>query len=205
MIRLPPGLRARRPAVRKGRQMMFARKLALLVVLLAGLLGAGTAVAQTADDVDAEFTAMMIPHHYQAILMSELAPDRASDPALKSLSDRIRTEQGLEIKMLQGWQGRNGLPVTDAPTAYEEMLGMPEMIEHMGMATREEMDQLATLSGPAFDRMYLDLMIPHHEGAVHMLQDVILHGSDQDLNQMAQDMMSTQKAQLAIMRDMQSS
>ncbi|MER7010837.1 DUF305 domain-containing protein [Saccharopolyspora sp. NPDC000359] len=184
--------------------MMFARKLALLVVLLAGLFGAGTAVAQSADDVDAEFTAMMIPHHYQAILMSELAPDRAADPALKSLADRIHTEQGLEIKMMQGWQGRNALPVTDAPAAYEHMLGMPEMIEHMGMATREEMEQLATLSGPDFDRMYLDLMIPHHEGAVRMLQDVILHGSDQELNQMAQDMMSSQKAQLAIMRDMQS-
>ncbi|WP_170210188.1 DUF305 domain-containing protein [Saccharopolyspora antimicrobica] len=186
--------------------MMFPRRLALLVVLLAGLLGAGTANADTRayNDVDTEFAAMMVPHHYQAILMSQLAPDRASDPALKSLADRIRTEQGLEIKMLQGWQGRNGLPVTDAPTAYEEMLGMPEMIEHMGMATREEMEQLATLSGPDFDRMFLDLMIPHHEGAVGMLQHVILHGSDQDLNQMAQDMMSGQKAQLAIMREMQS-
>ncbi|MDA3646305.1 DUF305 domain-containing protein [Saccharopolyspora indica] len=186
--------------------MMFPRRLALLVVLLAGLLGAGTAsaAAQARNDVDVEFTAMMIPHHYQAILMSELAPDRAAEPALKSLADRIRTEQGLEIKMLQGWQGRNALPVTDAPTAYEEMLGMPEMIEHMGMATREEMAQLATLSGPDFDRMFLDLMIPHHEGAVRMLQDVILRGSDQDLNQMAQDMMSGQKAQLAIMREMQS-
>ncbi|SEG76858.1 Uncharacterized conserved protein, DUF305 family [Saccharopolyspora kobensis] len=207
MIRLPPGrVPARRPAVRKGRQMMFPRRLALLVVLLAGLLGAGTAnaAAPAHNDVDAEFAAMMIPHHYQAILMSQLAPERASDPALKSLADRIRTEQGLEIKMLQGWQGRNALPVTDAPTAYEEMLGMPEMIEHMGMATREEMEQLATLSGPDFDRMFLDLMIPHHEGAVGMLQHVILHGSDQDLNQMAQDMMSGQKAQLAIMREMQS-
>ena len=184
----------------------MSRKLALLVaLLLAGLFGAGTAVAQTSDDGDAEFAAMMVPHHYQAILMSELAPDRASDPELQSLADRIRTEQGLEIKMLQGWQGRNGLPVTDAPAAYEELLGMPEMIEQMGMATREEMDQLATLSGPDFDRTYLDLMIPHHEGAVRMLQDVILHGSDQELNQMAQDMMSSQKAQLAIMQELQQS
>ncbi|GAA2357562.1 DUF305 domain-containing protein [Saccharopolyspora halophila] len=186
---------------------MFLRKLSLLVVLLAGLLGAGTAsaAAQTYNDVDAEFTRMMIPHHYQAILMSELAPDRAADPELKSLADRIHTEQGLEIRMMQGWQGRNGLPVTDPEAAYQDLLAKPEMLEQMGMATAAEMDRLATLSGAEFDRMFLDLMIPHHDGAVVMLRDVILNGSDQELNQMAQDMMSTQKAQLAIMRDMRES
>lgn len=186
---------------------MFLRKLSLMVVLLAGLLGAGgaSAAAQTYNDVDAEFTRMMIPHHYQAILMSELAPDRAADPELKSLADRIHTEQDLEIRMMQGWQGRNGLPVTDPETAYQDVLTKPDVVERMGMATAEEMDRLATLSGAEFDRMFLDLMIPHHDGAVAMLQDVILNGSDQELNQMAQDMMSTQKAQLAIMRDMRES
>ncbi|GAB3554857.1 uncharacterized protein (DUF305 family) [Actinopolyspora lacussalsi] len=184
---------------------MFLRKLSpLVVLLLAGLLGAGTASAATKayNDADADFTRMMIPHHYQAIVMSELAPDRAADPELKSLADRIRTEQSLEIQMMRGWQGRNGLPVTDPETAYQDVLDNPEMLERMGMASREEMDRLATLSGAEFDRMFLDLMIPHHDGAVAMLRDVILNGSDQELNQMSQDMMSTQKAQLAIMHDM---
>ena len=183
---------------------MFLRKLSLLVVLLAGLLGAGTASAatQSYNDVDAEFTRMMIPHHYQAIVMSELAPDRAADPELKSLADRILTEQGLEIQMMRGWQGRNGLPVTDPETAYQDLLTKPDMLEQMGMATKEEMDRLASLSGADFDRLYLDLMIPHHDGAVIMLRDVILNGSDQQLNQMAQDMMSTQMAQIAIMDEM---
>ncbi|ASU79702.1 DUF305 domain-containing protein [Actinopolyspora erythraea] len=186
---------------------MFLRRLSPLVVLLAGLLGAGTASAatQTYNEVDAEFTRMMIPHHYQAIVMSELAPDRAADPELKSLADRISIEQGLEIRMMRGWQGRNGLPVTDPETAYQDVLSNPDLLERMGMATRKEMDRLATLSGAEFDRMFLDLMIPHHDGAVAMLRDVILNGSDQELNQMSQDMMSTQKAQIAIMRDMRES
>ncbi|MBB3053052.1 uncharacterized protein (DUF305 family) [Prauserella isguenensis] len=186
---------------------MSLRKLSLLMVLVAGLLGAGTASAATSgyNDVDAEFTRMMIPHHHQAIVMSELAPDRAADAELTALADRIRIEQGLEIRMMQGWQGRNGLPVTAPETAYQDVLDNPDMVERMGMATREEMDRLATLSGSEFDRMFLDLMIPHHDGAVEMLRDVILDGSDQELNQMAQDMMSTQKAQLAIMRDMRES
>ncbi|MCP2256035.1 Uncharacterized conserved protein, DUF305 family [Prauserella aidingensis] len=183
------------------------RTLSLLVVLLAGMLGAGTAsaAASTYNEVDAEFTRMMIPHHQQAILMSELAPERAADTELAALADRIHVEQGLEIWMMQGWQGRNGLPVTDPEAAYQDVLDNPDMVERMGMATREEMDRLATLSGAEFDRMFLDLMIPHHDGAVDMLRDVILNGSDQELNQMAQDMMSTQKAQLATMRDMRDS
>ncbi|SDP84227.1 Uncharacterized conserved protein, DUF305 family [Actinopolyspora xinjiangensis] len=187
---------------------MFLRKLSpLLVLLLVGLLGAGTASAADRDynDVDAEFTRMMIPHHHQAIVMSELAPDRAADPELKSLAERISIEQSLEIRMMRGWQERNGLPVTDPESAYQDVLADPEMLERMGMATREEMDRLAKLSGAEFDRMFLDLMIPHHEGAVVMLRDVILNGSDRELNQMCQDMMSTQKAQIVIMRDMRRS
>ncbi|NHD18018.1 MULTISPECIES: DUF305 domain-containing protein [unclassified Actinopolyspora] len=186
---------------------MFLRRLPLLVVLLAGLLGAGTASAATQahNDTDAEFTRMMIPHHYQAIVMSELAPDRAADSRVKSLAERIRTEQDLDILMMRGWQGRNGLPMTDPETAYQDLLDQPDVLERMGMATEEEMDQLATLSGAEFDRMFLDLMIPHHDGAVVMLRDVILNGSDRELSQLAQDMMSTQKAQLATMHDMRES
>ncbi|SDR20453.1 DUF305 domain-containing protein [Actinopolyspora saharensis] len=186
---------------------MFLRRLPLLVVLLAGLLGAGTASAATQahNDTDAEFTRMMIPHHYQAIVMSELAPDRAADSRVKSLAERIRTEQDLDILMMRGWQGRNGLPMTDPETAYQDLLDQPDVLERMGMATEEEMDRLATLSGAEFDRMFLDLMIPHHDGAVVMLRDVILNGSDRELSQLAQDMMSTQKAQLATMHDMRES
>src|SRR5690606_3491348 len=69
------------------------------------------AQSQPANAADRQFVRHMIPHHYQAILMSRLAPQRAADPRLKSLAERIRVEQGVEIDSMRGWQSREGLPV----------------------------------------------------------------------------------------------
>lgn len=186
---------------------MIFRKLSLVAVLIAGSLGvatasAGAAQAQAYNSVDAEFTRMMIPHHYQALVMGDLVPDRSSDARMRSLASRIHIEQGLEITSMRGWQGRNDLPRTDPEAAYQELLGMPEMLERMGMATPADLERLAGLSGTEFDVLFLNLMITHHEGAVRMLREVLLHGSDVELHQQAQDMMTTQRAQIAIMKDM---
>jgi len=185
---------------------MIFRKLSVVAVLVAGLLGVTTASANAApatyNDVDVMFTGMMIPHHYQALVLSELVPDRSSDAQVQSLASRIDLEQGLEIATMRGWQGSNGLPKTDPVTSYEEMLADPEMVEEMGMASPEELAELETLSGNEFDVLFLNLMITHHEGAIRMLRDVLLHGQNLDLQQQAQEMMSTQRAQIGIMQDM---
>lgn len=185
---------------------MILRRMSSVAVLLAGLLGIATASANAApapyNDADAMFTAMMIPHHYQALVMTELVPDRSSDTQVEALASRIHLEQGLEIGTMRGWQGSRGLPKTDPATAYEEILNDPDMLEMMGMATPEELAELETLTGNDFDVLFLNLMIIHHQGAIRMLRDVLLHGQDLDLQQQAQDMMSTQTAQVAIMQDM---
>jgi uncharacterized protein (DUF305 family) len=187
---------------------MIFRRLPAVAVLVAGLLGVVTASASagpaavTYNDADVMFTGMMIPHHYQALVLSDLVPDRSSDTQVESLASRIHLEQGLEIGTMRGWQGSNGLPKTDPVTSYEEMLADPEMVEEMGLATPEELAELEPLSGNEFDVLFLTLMIKHHEGAIRMLRDVLLHGQDLNLQQQAQDMMSTQRAQVAIMQDM---
>lgn len=183
---------------------MIFRRLPVVAVLAAGLLGVGTAsaAAATFNDVDVDFTNMMIPHHYQALVLSDLVPDRSSDTQLEALASRIDLEQGLEIGTMRGWQGSNGLPKTDPVAAYEDMLGDPDMLEEMGMATPARLAELESLSGEEFDVLFLNLMITHHEGAIRMLRDVVLNGQDLTLQQQAQDMMSTQRAQVAIMRDM---
>ncbi|GAA2122283.1 DUF305 domain-containing protein [Streptomyces synnematoformans] len=161
---------------------------------------ATTAAAQVAaNNADAQFVSMMIPHHYQALVMSRLAPTRADDDTVLALADRIDVEQDLEIYMMQSWQGWHDLQVTDAEQAYERLLQNPEMLEQMGMATPEEIDTLSASSGPAFDVQYLTLMIEHHRGAVRMLRDVIANGSDGTLQQWATDMLTTQKTQIAQM------
>ena len=154
------------------------------------------------DPDDAQFARMMIPHHHQAVLMSQLAPGRAADPDIVALADRIIVEQGVEINSMQFWQQVSGEPVTDPHTAYEAMLDMPMMLEQMGMASRAEMDQLAASSGTAFDRLYLELMIEHHEGAIRMLEHLLIHGSDQFLQALGNDMMSAQAVQIWQMQQM---
>ncbi len=161
-----------------------------------------TAATMAADPMDAEFTEMMIPHHYQALVLSDLTPSRSSDATLKALANRIHLEQGLEIKVMQGWQSRNGVPVTDAAMAYEMMLDDPDMLAEMGMASREDIAELETLSGNAFDIRWLNIMITHHEGAIRMLVDVLVTTTDPDMMQMASDMYATQESQLNAMDEM---
>ncbi|WP_084485130.1 DUF305 domain-containing protein [Serinicoccus marinus] len=156
----------------------------------------GLAETNEANDADQMFMHMMAPHHHQAVLMSRMAPSRAENPQVKALAARILVEQGLEIDAMQGWQARNDLPVTNEKRAYRQMLGDPEMVEQMGMATRQEMRALRNADGAEFDAMFLDLMIPHHEGAVDMAVDVSLEGTDFFVQQFASDLLVTQEAQI---------
>lgn len=156
----------------------------------------------TYNDADVEFVAMMIPHHFQATVMGDLAPDRAADESVAALAERIGVEQDVEIGMMQNWQTWNGLSVTDAAASYEMMLGMPMMVEQMGMASPEEMDALAASSGGEFDRLYLELMIDHHNGALTMLTEVLTNGSDTTLEFWATDMLTAQSVQIDQMEAM---
>ncbi len=175
----------------------------LMAVLLVGVMAVpGTAVAQTANDADAEFVSMMIPHHHQALVMSEMAPTRTTNTTLLALASRIDVEQELEIDTMRRWQAWNGLEVTNAQQAYEQMLQNPVMLERMGMATSAELAELSAASGTAFDVLYLKLMIPHHEGALDVLLNVMINGSDFIIQQMAGDMYITQYTQILQMQEM---
>ena len=144
----------------------------------------------------------MIPHHYQALLMSQMAPTRSSDQAIRSLAGQIDAEQGLELTMMQGWQSGNRLEVTNAEQAYEEMVQDPMMVEMMGMASPEQMAALSAAQGADFDVMFLRLMIRHHQGAIDMCVDVLANGSDEILRTWANDMLVTQQAQINWMQDL---
>ncbi len=124
------------------------------------------------------------------------APGRAADPDVAALADRILAEQGVETDSMQLWQEFSGLAVTDPGSAYEAMLDMPMMLQQMGMASRAEMDQLADLSATAFDLLYLELMIAHHEGAVTMLVQLLTDGTDQYLATLGNDMLTAQSTQI---------
>jgi uncharacterized protein (DUF305 family) len=156
----------------------------------------------SANEADAEFVRMMIPHHHQALVMSGLAPSRSTNVELLALAARIDAEQTVEIGTMQQWQAFNGFDQTDPVTAYQMMMQDPAMIEMMGMATQAELEQLEMLSGAAFDQLFLQLMIDHHQGAVDMCVQVMTEGQEPVLQSMANEMLTTQSTQIAQMQAM---
>ncbi len=118
---------------------------------------------------DAQFMADMIPHHHQALEMAGLVADRTNRQELIDVAGRINASQNDEIKFMQDWLASRGEPVPD-PTAHHAMHMSHQMA---GMASPEQMAELAAASGTDFDRLFLSLMIRHHEGAVTMVEDLL--------------------------------
>jgi uncharacterized protein (DUF305 family) len=118
---------------------------------------------------DALFMQDMVPHHHQAVEMGALVADRTNRPELIDVAGRIDASQGDEIEVMQQWLRERGERVPD-PTAHEAMHTTHTMA---GMATPEQMAELAASEGAAFDRLFLQLMIPHHEGAVKMVEELL--------------------------------
>ena len=121
--------------------------------------------AQLADSryspADVMFMQGMIVHHQQAVDMSILAPDRTNNPEVLAIAGRILSSQKDEIAFMREWLQSRGEAVTLAGHHHHNM---------QGMATLPQMAELATLSATDFDRMFLQLMIPHHKGALDMVK-----------------------------------
>lgn len=117
---------------------------------------------------DVVFMQDMIPHHNQAVQMASLVADRTNRQELIDVAGRINASQADEIAFMQEWLSERGEQAPD-PTAHAAMHTSHDMA---GMASPEQMAQLAELEGTDFDRMFLELMIPHHEGAVTMVEEL---------------------------------
>lgn len=116
---------------------------------------------------DVRFMQDMIPHHHQALQMAVLAPDRTNQPQVLEAAQRIMVSQQDEIDFMQQWLGERDQPIPD-PTAHDAMHHEHKLMA--GMATPEQMAELAAAQGLDFDRLFLQLMIKHHEGAVKMVE-----------------------------------
>jgi uncharacterized protein (DUF305 family) len=118
---------------------------------------------------DVRFMQDMIPHHHQALEMAALAPACTNHPELLEAARRIDASQADEIEFMQQWLAERGQHVPD-PADH----GAMHVHHHMaGMATPAQMTELAAARGTEFDRLFLTLMIRHHEGAVKMVEDLL--------------------------------
>jgi uncharacterized protein (DUF305 family) len=196
----------------------------LLLVLLAGCRtggsGSGPAIVQPgapgeaskvigadrATDVskvsftpaDVRFMQGMIGHHAQALEMTEIIRARSGNEAIRALALRIEVSQADEIKMMQGWLAARRQPQPD-PHAHHA----PGATLMPGMLTREQLARLSEASGPELDRLFLELMIKHHEGALVMVKDLLATpgaGQEADVFAFASDVEADQQMEIDRMR-----
>ncbi|GLY89654.1 DUF305 domain-containing protein [Actinoallomurus iriomotensis] len=139
---------------------------------------------------DVMFAQMMIPHHGQAIVMADEAATRASSPQVRSLAEKIKNAQQPEIDTMTGW-----LQAWGKPTRPRRRMHMAE-----GMMSEQDMSKLQSLSGRPFDRMFLQMMIKHHQGAVSMAEAEKEQGAAPDAKALADSIISSQSTEIATMR-----
>ena len=147
-----------------------------------------TAAARPPEHVEADVRFMqgMIHHHAQALAMTGLLAERTGSEEMRTLAGRINISQTDEIRMMRRWLGVRG---EDAP-AYDDghMMALGDDDLMPGMLTGAEMTQLAAANGDEFDRMFLEGMIYHHQGALIMVQELFSSpgaGEEPDIFQFA--------------------
>ncbi|GIH25679.1 hypothetical protein Aph01nite_39890 [Acrocarpospora phusangensis] len=140
------------------------------------------------NDADVTFAASMIPHHLQALDLTQLAATRADDLWVRDLAGRVRSQREPEIRLLKGLLDGWG----------EEPL--PRDHDLPGGVSKAEMDKLAAASGAAFDRMFVTLLIAHHEGALTLARAEQEQGAHADAKAMAGGMVVTQESELKEMK-----
>jgi uncharacterized protein (DUF305 family) len=161
---------------------------------------------------DVQFMQGMIAHHAQALAMVALIPDHTKRPEMQLIGERISISQHDEIKMMQHWleDHHETVPTVDANNVVTmpgmQMAGMQMSGSTMmmpGMLTEEQMAQLKKVSGPEFDRLFLQGMIQHHEGALKMVATLLnTNGAAQapEVFAFASDVDADQRAEIKRMR-----
>jgi uncharacterized protein (DUF305 family) len=170
-------------------------------------------VAADHNQVDVAFVQNMIPHHAQAVAMSRLAAQQAVSSQVKDLAARIQVRQQPEIEQMSAWLRARHAAV---PAASNPLDGMEQgdmgQADHdtsgdlPGMMSGEQMHQLEQATGSAFDRMFLQMMITNHQGAITTAQTAELRaGQNPDARQLAQRVIDTQKSEVTEMQTLLSS
>jgi uncharacterized protein (DUF305 family) len=129
-------------------------------------------LAESVDvtDADIAFVQGMIPHHEQALAMTDLVTDRTTNEDVSKLAERIEVSQHDEIAQMEQWL--RDRRVVDS--GHEDHELMP------GMLTEIQFGELEAASGEEFDRLFLEYMIHHHQGAITMVEELLDAGNAQD-------------------------
>lgn len=145
----------------------------------------------TPNSADVRYVQQMIQHHAQALELTGLVPTRSRSAAVKRLAERITAAQQPEIGAMEGWLTRHG---RSGQSGTHDHGAMP------GMATAGQLEELGAAKGAAFDRLFLKLMITHHQGAIAMATEALSEGNNVQVEEMAGDVVAQQTTEIDRMR-----
>lgn len=159
-----------------------------------------TPTAGAANQADVQFAQMMIVHHQGALDMARLAADRAASPEVRELAANIERAQQPEIDTMTGWLAEwDAAPLaSDGAMPGMDHGAMSESGEG-GMADDQSMTQLQNASGADFDRLFLQLMTVHHQGAVDMAETEADAGQNAAATALAHQIIVDQTAEIDLM------
>ncbi|MGB3604013.1 DUF305 domain-containing protein [Gordonia sp. (in: high G+C Gram-positive bacteria)] len=141
---------------------------------------------------DTMFAQMMLPHHEQALVMSDIILGKSDIPQqVTDIAKQIKDAQGPEIAQLKEWL-----------TTWGEPVSVPMDHEMDGMLSEAELQQLREAQGNAAAKLFLEQMIEHHEGAVDMAEDEIEDGKNADSIAMARSIVESQQKEIDTMKEM---
>ncbi|GAA2702545.1 DUF305 domain-containing protein [Micromonospora olivasterospora] len=194
----------RRPARRFGTLVVAA---AVVVGLLLGYAG-GLLTPRLTRPGDASpeagFARDMTTHHAQAVAMGLIAYQHGTDPEVVTIGGDIATGQQGEIGTMQTWLRSWGLDPTGSQPRMAWMPDGPAMVRDglmPGMATPEEMAKLRAAKGRELDILFLDMMIRHHIGGIHMIDGILKASDEPDVVRTARAMKNTQQTDLTNLKN----
>lgn len=151
-------------------------------------------IAVTHNDADVAFLQQMIPHHAQAIEMSDLLVTKSdADPQVTAQAVSISSRQASEIEMMRGWLALWGV----GPAAAQQ-----HHPNQCGMVSSADLTALQNAGDAAANRLYLELMIAHHAGAIKMARTEVDAGHSRYATDFAQGIISSQQREIDVMRSM---
>lgn len=152
------------------------------------------------NNADVQFATDMIPHHAQALSMVDLTMGKNLSPKVLALAEEIRMAQSPEIERMVRWLTRWGKPIprTGRDHSGHDMgpMDMP------GMATMDDLAALEGADGRNFERMFLTMMIEHHQGAIQMARTELSNGQNAAAKGLAQDIVRGQQGEIARMEQL---
>lgn len=190
------------------------------VLLLVGGVVIGRFTAPTDSgapantSAEAGFARDMQVHHQQAVEMAMIAFEKTDDPAVRQLAYDIARTQGQQAGQMFGWLASWGLPQASPEPSMTWMTtptldggGGMEMAEGMNMsmpgyASAADVDRLRAATGADADRLFLELMIAHHQGGVEMAQAVLDRSTEPTVTSLASSIVSSQQSEIEYMREL---